>query len=279
MKKIIAAFDGLKFSQSTMDYAIHVARLINAHLVGIFLDDKTYSSYKIYDLITTEGATEKKLNEYEEKDNHTRANAVTSFGNGCRIAGVNYSIHHDRNIAIRELLHESIYADLLVINKKETLANYEENAPTRFIRDLLTDVQCPVLVVPDKYTRSDKIIMLYDGQPSSVYAVKMYNYIFTVPAHNTAEVISVRSAEESLHLPDNRLMKEFMKKHYPAAEYKVFKGLPEPEIIAYLKQEKMNTTVILGAYQRGRVARWFRPSMADSLMSDLNFPLFIAHSK
>ena len=37
--------------------------------------------------------------------------------------------------------------------------------------------------------------------------------------------------------------------------------------------------VVLGAYQRGMVSRWFRASMADVLMRDLKLPLFIAHSK
>ena len=36
MKKIIAAFDGLKFSKSTRDYAIQIAKENNAHLVGVF---------------------------------------------------------------------------------------------------------------------------------------------------------------------------------------------------------------------------------------------------
>ena len=49
MKKIIAAIDSLKFSESTRDYAVQLAKQNGAHLVGVFLDDHT--SYKIYDLI------------------------------------------------------------------------------------------------------------------------------------------------------------------------------------------------------------------------------------
>jgi len=182
-------------------------------------------------------------------------------------------------VALQELIHESIYADLLIVDKKETFTHYEENTPTRFIRDLLSDVQCPVLIVPQKYRRSDKIIMLYDGAPSSVHAVKMYNYIFSLAEHNAVEVISVRSVDNTSHIPDNRLMKEFMKRHYPTAEYITLKGLAELEILRYLQEEKQNTMVVLGAYRRGRVSRWFRESMADALMKELNMPLFIAHTK
>ncbi|MES1213933.1 MAG: universal stress protein [Bacteroidota bacterium] len=279
MKKIIVAFDSLKFSETAMNYAIHYAKLINAHLVGVFLDDSAYTSYKIYDLVTTEGSSVKKMHEYDEQDKATRARSATTFENACRIAGLNHSIHHDRNVAIQELLHESIYADLVIISRKETLTHYEEDIPTTFVREFLTDVQCPVIIVPEKYAPVEKLIILYDGEPSSVHAVKMYNYIFTIPEYNTTEVVYVKSIDDTSHMADNRLMKEFMKKHFPATLYKVLKGFPEQEIVAYLKEQKKNSMIVLGAYRRGRVSRWFRPSMADILMKEINAPLFIAHNK
>jgi hypothetical protein len=36
-----------------------------------------------------------------------------------------------------------------------------------------------VLLVPEKYTPMQSVIFLYDGQPSSVYAVKMFCYDFS----------------------------------------------------------------------------------------------------
>ena len=47
----------------------------------------------------------------------------------------------------------------------------------------------------------------------------------------------------------------------------------------YLKSEKENILVVLGAYRRPMVSRWFRASMADVLMKELKVPLFIAHNK
>jgi nucleotide-binding universal stress UspA family protein len=91
------------------------------------------------------------------------------------------------------------------------------------------------------------------------------------------EVISVKQAQEDLHLPDNRLMKEFMKRHFPDATYKVLSGEPEAEIVKYLKNKHQDELVVLGAYQRSTVSRWFRISMADTLMMQLKTPLFIAH--
>jgi nucleotide-binding universal stress UspA family protein len=59
----------------------------------------------------------------------------------------------------------------------------------------------------------------------------------------------------------------------------MLKGFAEAEIVKHLKQSGPNTLVVLGAYRRGTVSRWFRESMADVLMKGLKLPLFIAHHK
>ncbi len=278
MKKIIAAFDGLKYSGSTRDYAIYLAKQTNTHLVGIFMDDPTYTSYKIYELIVKEAVSEDKLKIFEAKDKATRAAAAENFEKACQQSGLEYTLHHDRNIAIQDLKHESVYADLLVIDSKETLTHYTEKLTTRFIRDLLGDAQCPVLIVPQKYKPVDKIILLYDGEPSSVHAIKMFSYLLPQLKHLDTEVISVNQVNTTLHMPDNKLMKEFMKRHYPKAKYTVMKGWAEDEIVKHLKQTSENALVVMGAYRRGPVSRWFRESMADSLMKEVKLPLFIAHN-
>lgn len=278
MKKIIAAFDGLKYSESTRNYAIYLAKQTEAHLVGIFMDDPTYSSYKIYELIKKHDLEESRLKSFDAKDKATRDGAAKNFEKKCQEAGLEYNVHHDRNIAINDLKHESIYADMVIIDSRETLTHYTEKLPTRFIRDLLNDTQCPVLLVPHKYKPIKKVVLLYDGEPSSVHAIKMFSYLLPQLKNLDTEVISVNPENSTLHMPENKLMKEFMKHHYPNAKYSIMKGWAEIEIVRQLKQ-KQDALVVLGAYRRGAVSRWFRVSMADVLMKEVKLPLFIAHNK
>ncbi len=278
MKKIVAAFDGLKFAESTRDYAINIAKLTNAHLVGTFLDDKIYSSYKVYDVLVGEGNSAEKIKLLDNKDLNTRKESTENFEKYCQHAKLEFTLHHDKNIAIKELIHESIYADLVIINANETLTHYTEKSPTRFIREFLIDAQSPVLIVPQKYKPIEKLILLYDGKPSSVHALKTFSYLLPQLKHLETEVIVVKESGNTLHVPDYKLMKEFMKRHFPKVTYTVIKGLAEIEIISHLQQEKSNSMIVLGAYKRGTVSRWFRESMADALMRTLKMPLFIAHS-
>jgi len=280
MKKIIAAFDGLQFSDSTLHYSLYLAKHTHAHLVGVFLDDLVYHSYGYRELVAEEaGDIDKTIHQWNERDLGKRNESAEKFEQACQDAGINFSIHRDRNVAIQELLHESIYADLLIVNWNETFTRIEEKPPTRFLRDLLTDVQCPVFLVPDIYQPIDKLTLLYDGEPTSVYAVKMFSYLMPAFRNLPTRVISIKPQDESLHLPDNMLMKEFMKRHFPQAEYLVLKGLPDEMIVSFLQRKKEHSLVVLGAYRRSRVSRWFRPSLADHLMKYIQMPLFIAHNK
>lgn len=279
MKKIIAAFDGLKYSKSTRDYAIELTKLTGAHLVGIFLDDRSYTSYKIYNVIEEDGVSERKLKQLDKKDKLAREDAASDFESTCEQAGIKFSIHHDRSIALHELKHESIYADLLVINMHETLTHHDEKAPTLFIKHLLEGVQCPVLLVPTAYLPLKKLVILYDGGPSSVHATKMCSYLLPELKVLETEVVSVRPVKATRNVPDNRLMKEYMKSHFPAAKYVVINGVADEEIKIHLKKKTGNSLVLLGAYHRGPMSRWFKESMADRLMKELRLPLLVAHGQ
>ncbi|MES2647914.1 MAG: universal stress protein [Bacteroidota bacterium] len=280
MKKIIAALDGLKLSESTVSYALNISKNGSGHLVGVFLDDIAYHSYKFADLISDEGRlSEERLNQLNKKDEATRMNAIQLFKGKCESAGIPFSIHRDRNVALKDLLHESIYSDLLVIDRDEDFNIYRNEIPSNFIQELLADVECPVLVVPRQYTPVQKVILLYDGEPSSVMAVKMFSYTMFPFKQLPIEVVSAKSNKESIHLPDNQLMKEFMKRHFKDAKYTILKGDPEDAILTFLKKQEENTMVVLGAYRRSKVSRWFKPSMADLLMKHLDMPLYIAHNR
>lgn len=278
MKKIIAAFDGLNYSESTRDYALHYAKQINAHLVGVFMEDVTRHSYSVSEVTHYEGSFDEHVKRLDKKDKDHQNLSISLFEAQCRDAGISFNIHRDRNVALQELLHESIYADLMIIDRKETMSRHKEMPPTRFIRDLLSDIQCPVLIVPSSFKPVEKTGILYDGEPSSVFAVKMFNYLMNEDAEKSIEIIAAVKDGDT-QLPDKFLIKEFVKQHHPAAEFVILKGEPESGIVNYLLQQKEEMMLVLGAYRRSRMSRVFRPSMADVLMSHLNYPLFIAHNK
>lgn len=279
MKKFLAVFDGYKMSKSTLDYAIQMAQVTNAHLVGVFLDEFIYRTYSVTKIIKTYEDYDSVIKKLDAKDKVKRDKAALQFQTACEKAKIIFSIHRDTSIALQELKHESMFADLIIINEYETFTKNKEPLPTRFMKDLLGDVQCPVLVVPNVFKQVDKIILLYDGRPSALYALKMFSYLFSNFQDLPVEVYTVNDRMDNNNLPDNKLMREFIKNHFPKATYTVAQGYAEEQILGYLRKHNENELVVLGAYRRSELSRWFKTSMADILMRDLDTPLFIAHSK
>lgn len=280
MKKFIAAFDGLDFSESTLQYAIFLAQKSNAQLVGVFLEDFTRRSYGFREIAAYEGADRDRfVRQMDARDSAQRKESMAAFEQACQDERLNYTVHRDSNVALQDLLEESIYADLLIIAAKETMSGEEEPLPTGFIRDLLSEVECPVILVPETYKPFQKLVLLYDGELSSVQAVRTFSYLFDSLKELKTEVVTVKERDEKAQKPLNKLMKEFIRQHYPNAEYVTLRGEAEDEIIRYLQNGGDQPLLILGTFRRSRLSRLFRPSMADHLLEHLELPLFIAHHR
>jgi nucleotide-binding universal stress UspA family protein len=278
MKKISAVFDGLKFSNSTLTYAIKLAESSKAMLSGVFLEPFLYNSSQLDELSGSHVLSPEKLQQLIEKDKAARLASTNIFELACKDAQIEYSVHRDPSFSIPEVLKESIYSDLLLVSASETFSNKPEQLPTSFIRELLAGAECPVIVVPTTYQEIEKVVLLYDGKPPSVYAIKMFNYMMPWLKSKATEVVTVAASQDSVaQLPDETLVKEFIACHYPEATYTLLQGDPEEALLAYLKNGSKGSLVVLGAYQRSGVSRWFKTSMADRLMQEVNSPLFIAH--
>jgi hypothetical protein len=274
MKKIISAFDALKLSNSTKDYTLFLAKELPANITGIFVEDLPLNASET--LPRSIGET-KKLNASHKKD---RKEVIKAFETSCKDARINYAVCRDNQTPIHELLHETIYADLLVINVNETFTEYPPSPPVRTIRQLLAETQCPVLVVPEEYKSVTKIILLYDGSPSSVYAIKIFNYLFKNQNQLEVEVVTVKTnIDDNVPMSNGKLIREFMNRQYPQATYTMLNGKPEEAIPDYIARQKDNAIVVMGGYQRSSVLRSFKVTLTDALMRNLKSPLFIAFNK
>ena len=172
MKKIIAIFDGLKFSESTLKYAVNLGIQNDATITGIFLESPTYTSRGIYQLYPDKEFSLSSVRQLALHDKKERDLSADRFEAACQDAGIKYKVHHDKENAINEVIEESKYADLLVIDASETLNRYTETMPTHFIHQVLSGAKCPVLLLPKHFTEIKKISWLYDGSSASIYAFK-----------------------------------------------------------------------------------------------------------
>ncbi|MCS6934822.1 MAG: universal stress protein [Chitinophagales bacterium] len=276
MRKILAVYDGLKYSGSTTQYAAELAKVGNGFIVGAFLHDLRYlnlAQYYTFDqpFIDLSGL-EKIRKEDDEKINLN----VALFRRYCEERGIHHKVHLDRGVPLQEVLRESAFADFIIIDSHTGFSSVGENQPSAFLKDLLADSYCPVLLVPHKYSYFDKIVFCYDGSPSSVHAFKMFSYIFPGFREMDAIVVSVNE-NGSNHLADGKNFKELAMLHFKNISYEILQGDTTVTLINYLKQNALTGIVVMGAYSRSTLSRLFYQSMADRVLKEMNVPLFITH--
>ncbi|WP_432708905.1 universal stress protein [Pedobacter sp.] len=277
MKKVLAVFDGFKLCKGTVNYAIEFAQSNGAHLTGVFLDAFFYRSYNLKKTLKLSSDPESTIKKLDEQDEVLRAKSAIEFEETCKQAGISYSIHLDHSIPLDELQYESMFADLVVISEQEKLTASDHHIPTGFIKNTLSTIQPPVLVVPDEYIEIKKVVFLYDGHPSSLYAIKMFSYIYDNLSMLPIEVVTVdERVMKEAEFPGSVLLMELMNLKFSSVTFNLLHGSAEEEIVSYLVSDK-NQLVVLGAYRRSGFSRWLKQSMADTLMIALDIPLFVAH--
>jgi hypothetical protein len=184
-------------------------------------------------------------------------------------------VHRDRGVPVEDILLESRFSDLIVVDPETSFHHIEKGFPGRFIRDVLLAAECPVLVSPYSFDSLEEVIFAYNGTSSSVFAIKQFTYLFPEFKHKKAVVVNVRNGEESA-IEEQFKMKEWLSAHYEAVDFVLLKGDASDELFGYLLGRK-NAIVVLGAYGRGILSRFLKPSHASLLLRTINLPIFIAH--
>jgi hypothetical protein len=278
MQKILVALNSSRFSESTMEYAIHLSKMTNAHLVGIFLDDTIKSPSFFEEAEDDSGIViENSIKKFIKKQAGIKEPSVKLFEARCKSASVKFTTREAIGYSTTDLVKETIFADLLVIHIRETPSDSAETLPSHFLRNLLKGTRCPVVLTPDWFTPITSVAALYNGDASSVLAVKMFNYLFPKMDDIKMQFISLKNDQDSPDIPENKHIREWAEWHFSNVGYDVVTGNSKDYLVREIKRRHYGSLIIAGAYQRSILSMLFHPSLADSLIKRLAEPIFIAH--
>jgi nucleotide-binding universal stress UspA family protein len=279
MNKVIAAFDGLNLSESTVDYAIYLSKHFQAHVIAAFVEEVIYHKRIDKDEWPQYEPTDwEHIDVVATTEEKTRSAAVKALKRRLDAEGVRYNVRTDKPVALQSILTESHFADMLLIDADENFSSWDTSKPSRFLKNLLADADCPLMIVPREFKPIEKFVFCYDGSPSSVYAIRQFTYLFPASAEHLVEIMMVTDERHTNHFPNHHLLKELLKRKYSVVLQSIIKSEDTAEaMIEHLQTENKNCMVILGAYQRSSFSRWLQQSTADALIATLQMPLFIAH--
>lgn len=275
-KKILLAMEGNRFSGSTLKYGMEIARQTDSLLVGVFMRDLKYAGYA-YPIIFDQPFVDTAIYSKFEKEERETINAnIKLFNDKCAEEGIAHKVHLDESAPIEGLLHESAYADLIIMDAKMNISDLLPDSPSSTLRDILVDAHCPILIVPGSYQEIRNIILSYDGSHSSAIAIRMFNYIFPEWSDYTTHLISVNETKGN-HLKENQNIRELMGRHFSNVKYEIMRGDVVKEMKKFMKYNSRNSLVVMGAYGRNALSRLWRQSLANMVIKDIKVPVFISH--
>ena len=276
MEKILLALDAHQLETNTIDFACFIAKLTNSKLTGVFLEDVL--SEDVTGLRSSASPTcigRSGLSSEEQGDTDLVGHNIKRFKESCLCRETTGLIHRDRGIPLSEVVEESRFADLIIVDPVTSFSKSDRSIPSRFVKDVLLDSECPVLIAPYSFDGLDKVIFAYNGTSSSVFAIKQFTHLFPGLSDRKAIVVSVNKGEKQ-SIEQQFKMKEWLKAHYRDVEFVILKGDATDEMFGYLI-EKKNAIVVMGAYGRSLLSRFFHPSHARLVVKTVNLPVFITH--
>lgn len=274
MRKILLAFDGNHFSEGAFEFARRLNEINPILLTGAFLPQVSYANIWSYAdgiggpifLPVQEEEVTEEINENIEK-----------FKSLCQKHSIEYSVRKDfADLALSELKKESRFADLLIIGSETFYQNAGTGDPNSYVKDTLHDVECAVMIVPEKFDFPTLNILTYDGSESSVYAIKQFVYLLPEFAENKTLLIYAKE-EEGTSIPNEAYIEELASRHFSDLTVTKLNIDPKERFVKWLNN-KRSAVLICGAYGRSTFSQLFKKSFINDVIREHRFPVFITHN-
>lgn len=270
MKKIVLAINVDCYNPRSIDFACYMARLTKSRLTGLLITEAEYVQAPLVP------AMEENSQFPDRAFDNSRVDAVShAFANACANRGVQHSVEWEKTNDEDPIIRETRFADLLIIDPQLSPGEEATATPSNFARKVLAGAECPVLLAPYSFDEIDEIVFGYDGSRSSVYAIKLFAYLFPELGEKKITVLNITEEVNGTIVEKDRI-RALIQMHFNSIGFNLLHGRPKDELFGYLMGKK-NIMVVLGSFGRSMLSEFFNNSTADLVIKATNLPVFIAH--
>lgn len=272
MEKILLALDRRQINMNVVDFACYVAGITRSELTVIILQNG------VHEPAMETGRNEMRQESAVVEEKHAKITSEDNFPffeSACQNRGIRFSIHQNNGERLAGIISETRFADMLVIDPEMYFGNRREAVPSGFIKEVLANSECPVVIAPYTFNGIAEIVFAYDGSASATFAMKQFSYLFPKLSDLKLTILQV-SEEKQVPLIEKNKLIEFLQTHYSSIGYRILEGKASDELFKFL-HDKKDILVVIGAYGRKNLGDIFRHSTADLLLKAVNLPVFIAH--
>ncbi|MEP6615653.1 MAG: universal stress protein [Ginsengibacter sp.] len=264
MKRIITLFDVLNTPWNVVHFAIKLAKEKLTPITGVFLAGRVNKTPLRYPFPNDMALTEDDLS--QQSISHEQAvlidDNIKLFNDACANEGVNSNIRKD--VLIKDFIGECSEKDLIIADTRAD-----------FLDEFLPRVTCPVYLTSENEL-PEKVLLMLDEGVSSRNAIE--KFIAVLPGYSSlpADVVSVNLSDEQV-ISNREYIKHHVSKNFSQLTENRLEGNVETELLKFLTHEDAHIMVVMGAFGRSGISRFFKNSLANVILEKTRLSLFIVH--
>jgi hypothetical protein len=267
MKKVLLAFDGVRFSKGAFEFARRLNDIEPVLLSGVFLPQIDLSVSWSY----AAGNGSRYIPPLEPFVSEKVTENIYLFESLCDLNNIEYSVHqHFLGQAMPELEKESRFADLLILGGEK----FFESGDLSYLTDMLHDTACPVVVVPERFNFPGHIVLAYDGSAAATFAIKQFACLFPGLCGLKTTLVYRSAAEKPI--PDLDYIEELAARHFSNLQILKLKSDTQEEFNTWLR-ETPDAMLVTGSFSRNLFSEVFKRSFSEQTIYEHIIPVFIAH--
>lgn len=268
MEKILVALNAGDINSQSVEFGCYLAELTHSAIAAVLLSDNTVS---VNHPAPVSGLQPEFS--FSERQDEFALNAGELYKQ-CAQKGIRCSIHANNDDPLSELINESRFADVIVIDAALTTSAFD-GRPSRFVNRLLKDADCPVIIAPENFQPVSEIVFTYNDSRSAIYAIKQFTYLFPALTDMKATVLYINDSGKWNDAQKNKLQ-TWMQNHYSVIGYETLSGNVDDRMFEYLRSRR-NIFLVMGGYGRSSLSRILDDSTTELMVRLLSCPVFIAH--
>lgn len=277
MEKILVVIDPLNANRNLLEFALYIGQLTKSAITGLFMEDAVTGRPVEKDLhgfpvAFTQSATAKNRlvmkAEIEE--------ILADFESKCVDRWIPFVVHRDFGVPVDDVVAESKFSDLMLIDAGADLDKKGKGAPTAFVQEILRKSECPVILAPEHTGEIHEIIFCYDGSPNAMHAIRQFTCLF--PQFKDIKLIILEITKDGKgDRQSEKRLKEWAGNHYKYFHHEIRTGAVRQILFDWVFK-KENIFIVMGSYGRSTTSVFFKKATAEPLIKITTQPVFIAHT-
>ncbi len=269
MKKIVFAFYDDQFSGSALEFICRMNASSPVLLTVISLQ-RQVAELPTY----TDGTFGMFLPLTQSPKRKVSTHNLEKLERICVDNGIEYNLQEDiSDLTLSRLQKESQFSDLLIMGSEMIYNDPGKGSVNVMLEDLLHYINCPALLIPEKFDFPTSLVLAYDGSKDCIFAIRQFAVLFPQLLGLNTLLAYINDNPDS-EIPHEKEISDLAAVHFSDVTFCIMGSKKE---FSNWMAERKSSMLVCGSYGRSALSQLIRKSFARNIIANSQVPVFIAH--